>query len=138
MLRRQAQLLLEMANSMQGSHNRQVKHLQYHLTTIDHPGLRRALSKPRRISLPSQNTTIREVRNPSYRSVNTFRCFQCGSEDHFKWACEQYTCPFCRNNAPGHAQRDCPENPRNAPRYEIDLTGDFDDLIDDHNLTGKN
>ena len=153
-LRKKAQELLEEAHRLQAHDNTQRRELQHHANTITRTELRKRIFNPKRPRLEVPIPSIRKPQpsaflypsRPSFGSRNTQTvtnprhppatrqncppptpvCYQCSSPHHFRPHCPQYSCPYCNVRAPGHAQRDCSENPRNNDHFDDGIRGYYD------------
>jgi hypothetical protein len=165
-LRKKAQELLEEAHRLQANDFDRRRDLQEHVNTITRAELRKRIFNPKKplpnTPVPStkkpQPTSFPYATRPSFGSrsaqivatpahppANRYNCppptpvcYQCSSPHHFRPQCPQYNCPYCNHRAPGHAQRDCPENPRNARRFDDGTRGYYDiGGEEDGNLGGE-
>jgi hypothetical protein len=136
-IREMAQALLEEADQLQTTHNKQLTDLYSLIPNITQPHLRKRLGKPELVYPKPRTQIMRQIPpttlpilpipttsqqpglstsrpNPTPRTTNTqrptiIRCFKCHSPNHIKWHCPRYRCQGCRRLSPGHALRFCPD-----------------------------
>src|SRR6202522_4575227 len=136
-IREMAQALLEEADQLQTTHNKQLTDLYSIIPNITQPHLRKCLGKPELVypkprtqimrQIPPMTLTVLPLPTtsqqpglstsrpyPTPRTTNAqlptiIRCFKCNSPNHIKWHCPRYRCQGCRQLSPGHAFRYCPD-----------------------------
>jgi hypothetical protein len=144
-IREVAQTLLEEANQIQITHNKQLTDLYSFMPNITQPHLRKRLGKPELVYPKPRTQIMRQIppttipissiptipqqpglstsrpiptpRIPFPQRPTIIRCFKCNDPNHIKWHCPQYRCQGCRRLSPGHAFRFCPER-----NYEPDVS----------------
>ena len=150
-LRTQAQKLLEEADSLQEQKTTLRQEVIEHLSNISKPELWQQLYNPTKVYPQPPFPHVREVLpGPSCPSSCTvhfahpnhsfqphiFCCFQCDSPHHLKWNCPNYWCRLCEGIAPGHSQKNCPQN---RPQHFDDGERGYFDIggEEDGNMQGE-
>src|SRR5271168_4438173 len=123
-----AQALLEEADQLQTTHNKQLTDLYSLIPNITQPHLRKRLGKPELVYLKPRTQIMRQIPPatlpvlplptisqqpglsmsrpiPTPRTTNTQRptiihCFECNDPNHIKWHCPRYRCQGCGRLSP--------------------------------------
>ena len=114
----QVQQLLEEADILTGRDLILWQEIETHVLKITQTKLHQRLCRPRHfhfkeMPLPPQPTASSSWTLATHwhsiqytQSGEPMRCYECNSLSHFKWNCQLYVCPLCRQRQPGHAQKE--------------------------------